>query len=95
MVVCHIKKITIFVSVAISLVLVLGIFRGSSSIARYFELKGNLSILKRSAEALENSNRALELEIHKIKSSPLYARKILKDRYHAVDENEEIVFFPD
>ena len=82
-------------SVAISLVLVLGIFRGSSSIARYFELKGNLSILKRSAEALENSNRALELEIHKIKSSPLYARKILKDRYHAVDENEEIVFFPD
>jgi cell division protein FtsB len=90
-----IKDFMAWVSAMFALVLVIGMMRGSSDLGKYFELKNNLSNLQEIINEIEKKNENLESEIHRIKTSPLYARKILKDRYHVVDDNEDIIFFPD
>lgn len=72
-----------------------GIIRGESSIRSYFELKKSRKVLEETVHALQAQNNNIALEIDKIKSSPEYARKVLRDKYHVTDENEKIIFFPD
>ena len=76
-------------------VLGLGMIRGESSIATYFELERSEEILLLTVNNLELENRQLALEIMKIKKSGNYARKILRDKYHVTDANERIVFVGD
>ena len=77
------------------LVITIGMLRGESSIHGYFELKKSRDVLKQTVESIKAENASLGDEIMRIKKSPSYARKVLRDKYHVTDENEDIVFFPE
>lgn len=92
------KWIKVFFSFLVafaSMVLVLGIFRGESSIMSYFDLVHTKTALTQRVEQLKEENQNLELEIKKIQESPMYAKKVLKDRYHTLNDNESLIFLPD
>jgi len=74
-------------------VLLNGVYRGEQSLQKYFELSSNLQVMEDTVENLEMQNKQLEQEIHKLKTSPDYARKVLRDKYHLTEPNERIVFF--
>jgi cell division protein FtsB len=74
-------------------VLCMGMVRGETSISSYLELKRSRDVLRSAVENLEAQNTEIELEISKIKKSSSYAEKILRDKYHVVEEGESIVFF--
>lgn len=76
-------------------VLLIGTLRGQNSIFDYFKLRRSQGILEGTIDKLKKSNEDLSDEIRKIKSSPAYARKVLRDKYHITDTNEKIIFFAD
>ncbi len=76
-------------------VLLIGTLRGQNSIFDYFKLRKSQDILESTINKLTASNENLSEEIRKIKSSPDYARKVLRDKYHVTDPNEKIIFFAD
>ena len=76
-------------------VLNLGIFRGETSIAKFFQLQKSQQVLDKTVNELENENRELAEEIMRLKKSKNYARKVLRDKYHVTDVDENIVFFPE
>jgi len=76
-------------------VLMIGTLRGEVSIMDYFKLRKSLNILEGTVEKLKTDNQDLSEEIRKIKSSPAYARKVLRDKYHVTEANEKIIFFAD
>ena len=78
-----------------SLVLILGIFRGESSIMSYFDLLSTKKALTLRVNQLKQENLDLSMEIKKIQESPMYAKKVLKDRYHTLNDNESLIFLPD
>ena len=71
----------------------LGLLRGSSSIAGYYELKKSRQVLRQTVDNLKKENEGLANEILRIKSSPSYAKKVLRDKYHVTEPDEDIVFF--
>ena len=71
----------------------LGLLRGSSSIAGYFALKKSDAVLQQTVANLKKENEDLSNEILRIKSSPSYAQKVLRDKYHVTEPDEDIVFF--
>lgn len=75
--------------------LTIGIVRGSIDTLRYFELKKSLTELQQATYELRNENKNIELEVLNIKTSPQYAKKILKDRFHMTEDNEDLVFMAD
>ncbi len=76
-------------------VLLIGTLRGEGSILDYFKLKKSLEVLEDTISKIEGNNHELREEIRKIKSSPDYARKVLRDKYHITDSDEKIIFFAD
>jgi cell division protein FtsB len=74
-------------------VLNLGMMRGDLSVETYFDLKKSRDILKETVEGLEAENESLSYEIMRLRKSPSYAKKVLRDRYHLTEPNEDIVFF--
>ncbi|MEY4632325.1 MAG: hypothetical protein RIQ81_2445 [Pseudomonadota bacterium] len=74
-------------------VLAVGIVRGRSSIGAYFKLKDSARRLEAAVATLEHENREMRSEIERIKSSKVYARKVLRDKYHVTDGDEKIIFF--
>lgn len=70
-----------------------GMLRGQSSVEGYFELKESRGVLSETVERLRKENADLANEIMRIKESPSYARKVLRDKYHVTDPDEDIVFF--
>ena len=72
-----------------------GIVRGSSTIDSYFELRKSSGILGERVDGLKKENEDLSAEIMRLKKSPDYARKVLRDKYHVTDADESIVFFAD
>ena len=82
---------------AIFAVFVLGIgtLRGKSSIKTYWELKKSQKILEETVSSLQKENEKIQMEIIKLKNSPSYANKVLRDKYHLKEENENIIFFAD
>lgn len=70
-----------------------GVLRGSQSVQNYFELRSNLDIMESTVDSLKGQNEELKKEIHKLKTSPDYARKVLRDKYHVTDPGERIIFF--
>ena len=87
------KKLATALLVMGVLVLVNGVIQGEQSIQRYFELRSNLNVMNNTVDGLEQENEDLLKEIHKLKTSPDYARKVLRDKYHLTEPNERIVFF--
>jgi cell division protein FtsB len=77
------------------LVLVAGTFRGRQTLASYLELRNSRKTLLETVENLERNNKEIFSEITKIKASPAYAKKVLRDKYHVTEENETIIFFGD
>jgi cell division protein FtsB len=77
------------------LVMAVGMVRGESSVKGYFDLQQRRDVLKQTVDGLKTENAAIGDEIMRIKKSPAYARKVLRDKYHVTDEDEDIVFFPE
>ena len=74
-------------------VLATGIIRGRSTVTRTYQLERSAEILREQINQLTIENKKLSTEITKIENSKSYARKVLRDRYHFLDHNENIVFF--
>lgn len=77
------------------IVLLLGSVRGDHTLLHYFKLQQSREILEKTVRELEKENESLNQEISRIRESPNYARKILREKYHVVDSNEKIIFFAD
>ena len=76
-------------------VLLIGTLRGEGSIFDYFKFRKSLDVLEETITKIESNNSDLQDEIRKIKASPDYARKVLRDKYHITDADEKIIFFAD
>ncbi|MBC7533110.1 MAG: septum formation initiator family protein [Oligoflexus sp.] len=76
-------------------VLLIGTLRGETSIFDYFKLRKSQEVLEATVDKLKTGNEDLSEEIRKIKGSPDYARKVLRDKYHVTEGNEKIIFFAD
>ncbi len=68
-------------------------FRGSSTIEKHFVLKDRKQKMTRAVEMLETHNHELEKLVAKISRSEVYAKKVLKDKYHMTEEGERLVYF--
>lgn len=77
------------------IVLAVGIVRGHSSLTHKYRLERSAVVLRQQLDQLQAENKALADEINKIKNSPSYARKVLRDRYHLTENDENILFFYD
>jgi cell division protein FtsB len=88
-----IRKIMRWLAWSATVVLMVGVVRGRSSIGAYFKLKESARKLEAAVAALEAENREMQMEIERIKSSKSYARKVLRDKYHVTDSDEKIIFF--
>ncbi len=75
------------------IVMNIGIFRGPSSVKDFLELEKSRNVLSTAVDKLKEENDLIAEELNKIKSSPTYAKKILRDKYHVMDEDEDIIFF--
>ena len=71
----------------------IGMSRGETSIGGFFELRKSQEVLEQTITSLEKQNQDLALEIARIQGSNDYARKVLRDKYHITDADENIVFF--
>ena len=76
-------------------VLGVGIMRGHSSLTHKYRLERSAAVLRQQLDQLQAENKTLADEINKIKNSPSYARKVLRDRYHLTENDENILFFAD
>ena len=76
-------------------VLLMGLLRGERGIESYFSLRKSRDRLVDTVNKLQKETDDLEEEIHKIKSSKRYAKKVFKDKYHATETGESIIFFAD
>lgn len=83
------------ITFAASFVLGLGLLRGEKNILAYFELKDSEELLLQTVQKLEQENQKLTHEIDKIRKSPHYARKVLREKYHVTEPGESIIFFAD
>jgi cell division protein FtsB len=77
------------------LIVNLGIFRGSSSFASYGDLTKSRDVMRATVGGLKQENDGLKDEIQRLLRSPSYAKKVLRDKYHVTEPDEDIVFFAD
>ncbi len=89
------SRIIQIILVSFTAVLIIGISRGKTGIKDFFTLRQSRDVLANAVNKLDLENKTLKDEVMKIKKSKSYARKILRDKYHVVDSDETIVFFPD
>ena len=88
------SKLWIFIILGFGAVVIfLGMFRGETSIVKYYELKKSQRVLEDAISEIETESSELQLEIKKIRKSSSYARKVLREKYHVLDEGERIVFY--
>ncbi len=76
-------------------VLFIGILRGDGTTENYFALRKSRDHLREAVQRLRKETDALEEEILKIKTSKVYAKKVYKEKYHATETGESIIFFAD
>ncbi|MFK7871861.1 MAG: hypothetical protein AB8C84_01640 [Oligoflexales bacterium] len=82
------QQFVIFISLG---TLVTGIVRSQQSWQDYLRLEESRKILSLTIDELSNETHILEQEIHRLTSSPAYAQKALKDKYHTTSQTEEII----
>lgn len=75
------------------IVMNIGIFRGPSGVNDFLELEKSREVLSRAVDNLRIENEGITEEIARIKNSPSYAKKILRDKYHVTEVDEDIIFF--
>jgi cell division protein FtsB len=68
-----------------------GIIRGGSKVTSYFQLAKSEKVLAETVANLEKENADIALEIKKLRESPEYARKVLRDKYHVTDKDEKMI----
>ena len=78
-----------------TLVIAVGVFRGETSVGKFFSLSKSKVILEEAVVGLKAENEHLAGEIIQIKESKAYARKVLREKYHVTDENEKIIYYAD
>ena len=78
-----------------TVVLLVGIWRGENSIAHSYHLQRSAEALRQHIAQLTADNKQLADEIKKLRNSKSYARRVLRDRYHLVEDDENIIFFAD
>ena len=78
-----------------SVVFIIGMIRGENPFKSYLELSASKQVLANTVQELEGKVGYLNREIEKITRSPSYAQKVLRDKYHVLEENESIIFFAD
>ncbi len=76
-------------------VLFVGILRGEGTTENYFALRKSRDRLVEAVDKLRKETSDLEEEILKIKTSKVYAKKVYKEKYHATENGESIIFFAD
>ncbi|MBM4250417.1 MAG: septum formation initiator family protein [Deltaproteobacteria bacterium] len=77
------------------IVLLMGLARGTTTVSGYYDLKRSREVLKQTVASLQTETEQIAAEIERIRTSPSYARKVLRDKYHLTEPNEDIVFFAD
>ena len=82
-------KVALFAIITLSI----SLFQGDFGLLDYLALKKTEETLKQTIGELEEQNEIVKAEIDRIKSSPLYARKVLRDKYHVTEQGEHIIFF--
>jgi cell division protein FtsB len=71
-------------------------FRDSHRYLGYLKLQRSRQTLEEVVTKLAKEKTELAGEIEKIRNSKSYARKVLRDNYHLIEEEDErIVFFSD
>ena len=75
------------------LLLIVGMLRGDRSLGDYFALREKEQLIEKTVVALEGDIHTLQEEIYRIENSKEYASKVLRDKYHILLENEELIFF--
>ena len=91
-------KISPFLKIILGLLTVLFFYhtlRDNEHYFNYLELTRSKHTLEKAIGKLEAEKINLEGEIKKIKSSKSYAQKVLRDNYHLLEEDEQILFFAD
>lgn len=78
-----------------TVVIAVGVFRGETSVGKFFSLSKSKVILEETVVGLKAENEHLAGEIIQIKESKAYARKVLREKYHVTDENEKIIYYAD
>lgn len=74
-------------------ILNLGMLRGSSGVQSFVELTKSRDVMQKTVAGLKQESEELSSEITRLKKSPSYAKKVLRDKYHVTDPDEDIVFF--
>ena len=75
------------------IILILGVLRGERSLSDYLELKQKKQLLEVTVHRLETQLHELKQEIYRLENSPEYAQKILRDKYHILAADEQMIFF--
>lgn len=75
------------------LIVNIGMVRGSSSYASHGEQVKRRDIMRGTVDHLRKENEQLQDEIQRLLRSPNYARKVLRDKYHVTEPDEDIMFF--
>lgn len=70
-----------------------GIYQNKEAYKEYRKLKNAEIHLQNKVDSLNNQIETMQSEIDNIRSSAVYAKKILKDKYHVTDDDETIIFF--
>jgi cell division protein FtsB len=78
-----------------TVVIVVGVLRGPTSISSYFSLLKSKAILEETVSGIQAENQRLSDEIARIRESKDYARKVLREKYHVTDDGEKIIYYAD
>ena len=77
------------------LLLVAANFRGRGNYSDLKSLRESKNVLEQVVIGLQQEVDQLNVEVRLAHSSPAYALRLLKDRYHYTEPNEQILFFGD
>jgi cell division protein FtsB len=88
-------SVTSFLVVIALCSVVLSTIKGSGELFNYINLQKSFLLLEKNVLELKKEKKNLKDEINRITSSSSYARKVYRDKYHALEKGEEILFFAD
>ena len=74
-------------------VLINGLMQGGENFTNYSQLKKKRDVLSKAVGDLQKQNTKLNTEIERISNSSEYAKKVFKEKYHILEQNEQIYFF--
>ena len=89
------SKTVVFIFFMVSFCLLLGSFRGKHTLSNFLALKKSHLLLLEAVNALELETNKVEKEILHLRSSTNYVSKVLRDKYHIIEDGEKIIFFAD